>query len=68
MEAVFSGATFTFADDRFPYGEQRFITVGMLSGVVVVIANTEHNDQVRIISMRKATKNEQQIYFKGFTD
>jgi len=67
-EVVFSGATFTFEDDRFPYGEQRLITVGMLSGVVVVIAHTEHNDHVRIISMRKATKNEQKIYFKGFTD
>lgn len=67
-KAVFSGATFTFEDDRFPYGEQRFITVGMLRGVVVVIAHTEHNDQVRIISMRKATKNEQKIYFKRFTD
>jgi uncharacterized DUF497 family protein len=67
-KAVFAAATFTFEDDRFPYGEQRFITVGMLRGVVVVIAHTEQNDQIRIISMRKATKNEQKIYFKGFTD
>jgi uncharacterized DUF497 family protein len=67
-KAVFAGATFTFEDDRFPYGEQRFITIGMLRGVVVVIAHTEQNDQIRIISMRKATKNEQKIYFKGFTD
>jgi uncharacterized DUF497 family protein len=68
VKSVFSGATFTFEDDRFPYGEHRFITVGMLKGVVVVIAHTEHNDQIRIISMRKATKNEQKTYFKGFSD
>jgi len=67
-EAVFSGATFTFEDDRLSYGEQRFITVGMLRDLVVVIAHTEINDEVRIISMRRATKNEQKIYFKGFAD
>jgi uncharacterized DUF497 family protein len=67
-EIVFSGATFTFEDDRFDYGEQRFITIGMLYGKVVVIAHTERSDVIRIISMRKATKNEQKIYFKGFTN
>ena len=65
---VFSSATFTIEDDRFDYDEPRFITIGMLYGVVVVIAHTERNDEVRIISMRKATKNEQKIYFKGFTN
>lgn len=65
---VFSGATFTFEDDRFGYGEQRFITLGMLYDTVVVIAHTERNDVIRIISMRKATKNEQKIYFQGFTN
>ena len=65
---VFSGVTFTFEDDRFAYGEQRFITFGMLNGTVVVIAHTESNDEVRIISMRKAIKYEQKIYFKGFSN
>jgi uncharacterized DUF497 family protein len=55
-------------DDRFDYGEQRFITLGMLKGVVVVIAHTEQDDEIRIISMRKGTKNEQRIYFQGFTN
>ena len=27
-ETVFSGATFTFEDDRFAYAEQRFIDTG----------------------------------------
>jgi uncharacterized DUF497 family protein len=31
-EAVFAGATFTFEDNRFDHGEQRFITLGMLKG------------------------------------
>ena len=66
--AVFSGATFTFEDDRFPYDERRFVTLGMLKGTVVLIAHTERDDKIRIFSMRKATKNEQKIYFQGFTD
>lgn len=67
-KAVFAGATFTFEDDRFTYEEQRFITLGMLKGTVVVIVHTERNKVFRIISMRKATRNEQKIYFQGFTN
>jgi len=66
--AVFAGVTFTFEDDRFDYEEQRFITLGMLAGKVIVIAHTERDDKVRIISMRKATKYEQKLYFQGFTN
>ncbi|MBC8184802.1 BrnT family toxin [candidate division KSB1 bacterium] len=67
-QKVFSGITFTFEDDRFPYYEQRFIAIGMLNSKVVVIAFTERNDTVRIISMRKALKNEKRTYFRGFTN
>lgn len=67
-KTVFAGATFTFEDDRFTYGEQRFITLGMLKGTVVAIAHTEQNDDIRVISMRKATKHEQRIYFQGFAN
>ncbi len=64
---VFTGATFTFNDDRFDYGEQRYITMGILKGFVVVIAHTETAEVIRIISMRKANKHEQKIYFQNFT-
>ncbi|MCI0697274.1 BrnT family toxin [candidate division KSB1 bacterium] len=67
-EMVFAGATFTFEDDRFDYGEQRFITIGLLRGIVVVIAHTEGDETVRIISMRKATKHEQEIFFESLSN
>jgi uncharacterized DUF497 family protein len=67
-ETVFSSVTFTFEDDRFEYDEDRFITLGLLDETVVVIAHTEREDIVRVISMRKATKNEQKLYFESFTD
>ena len=66
-EIVFSDATFTFEDDRLDYGEQRFITMGILRGVIVVIAHTESEEEVRVISMRKANKHEQKIYFQSFS-
>lgn len=67
-ETVFAGATFTFEDDRFEYNEDRYITLGLLRGVVVVMAHTEREAVIRVISMRKATKNEQRVYFEGFAD
>lgn len=66
-EKVFEGATFTIEDDRFDYSEKRYITLGMLEGIVVVITHSEEDELIRIVSMRKATKNEQKIYFKGFS-
>ena len=60
---VFEGATFTFEDDRFPYGEQRFVTLGLLAGIPVSIVHTESEHEIRVISLRKATQRETQIYF-----
>jgi len=64
-EAVFAGITITMEDNRFGYGEQRFVTLGMLREVVVVIAHTETASTVRVISMRKATANEEILYFQA---
>lgn len=63
---IFEGITFTFKDDRYDYGEERYITIGMLRGIVVVVAHTESDEVIRLISIRKATKHEQKIYYKGF--
>jgi hypothetical protein len=67
-EITFAGATFTFEDDRFDYGEQRFITMGLLRGMVVVIVHTERQETIRVISMRKANKHEQEIYFQNLSN
>jgi len=65
---VFEGLTFTFEDDRFSYGEQRFVTLGLLAGVPVSIVHTESAREIRIISFRKATQRETQIYFNQVQD
>ena len=65
---VFDGDTVTIPDDRFDYGENRFIVIGILKNMVVVVIYTERGENIRIISARKATKNEQIYYFKQFSD
>jgi len=65
---VFRGLTATMEDDRHSYGEQRLITLGLLNGRVVVVVHTEREDRVRIISLRKATRNEQQLYYSEIRD
>ena len=66
--SVFDGFTFTYEDSRFAYGEQRFETLGLLAGVPVSIVHTETDDEIRIISFRKATKNEVNLYFSQLPD
>jgi uncharacterized protein len=65
---VFEGLTFTYEDDRFEYTEQRFITLGLLAGVPVSIAHTESEDEIRVISFRKATSREAKRYFDEIQD
>ena len=62
-ERVFAGPTFTFADDREDYGEQRWITLGLLREKVVVIVHTETEEEIRVISMREADKDEHLLFF-----
>ena len=61
---LFDGDIFTIEDMRFDYGETRYITFGLLQYRVIVVTHTEDDDVIRIISARKATKNEEKNYFE----
>jgi uncharacterized DUF497 family protein len=65
---VFEGLTFTFEDDRFSYCEQRFISLGLLAGFPVSIVHTESDHEIRVISFRKATNRETEIFFSKIQD
>ncbi len=59
---VFSGYCFNALDDRFDYGEERFISVGVLALRIVVIVWTPRKNVRRIISMRYANERESRNY------
>jgi uncharacterized DUF497 family protein len=61
---VFDGLHFVARDDRFDYGEERFITAGLLDDRMVVIVWTPRNNARRIISMRYANDREISRYKK----
>ena len=65
---IFDSYTLTIEDDRYDYGEERFVTIGILEGRVVVVVHTENEDSIRIISIRKATKYEEKKYFSQIPD
>ena len=60
---VFQGPMRTFEDTRFDYGEQRWVSIGLLGVATVVIVHTETEVEIRIISMRKATAHEQELFY-----
>ena len=53
-----------FEDDRFDYGEERYITIGMnaTARVLTVVYTERGEDTIRLISVRKATKAEERRY------
>ena len=52
-------------DDRFDYGEHRFVAVGMIEARLHVMIFTEgahDDDTIRVISLRQAEKHEARFY------
>jgi len=55
----------TFLDIEHSQDEERYITLGVSADQhVLMIAHAERGQVIRIISARKATKNEQRFYEK----
>ena len=52
-------------DNRFDYGEIRFVAIGLIDYRLCVLAFTEGSDEetVRIISVRPAEKHEARYYY-----
>jgi len=51
-------------DDREEHSEDRFVTIGMAEGKVLLFVATEREERIRIISARRATQYEQDDYFQ----
>lgn len=63
-DKLFQGVHFIARDVRMDYGEERFITVGLLDSRIVVIVWTPRKAARRIISMRYANDREISRYKK----
>lgn len=59
---VFANPVVVRPDDRQNYGEDRWIALGKMRGVAVVLVYTKRKKNIRIISVGKANKNERRIY------
>jgi uncharacterized DUF497 family protein len=51
-------------DERAAYGEERVILLGMSGGQILSVVYTERGESFRIISARRATKHEKDIYYR----
>ena len=49
-------------DDRVDYGEERYIALGQMKELINAHVFTKRNDNIRIISVRKANKKEREQY------
>ena len=49
-------------DNRFDYGEERINAIGFLGKRLVALTYTKRKNSIRVISLRKATKQEERYY------
>jgi uncharacterized DUF497 family protein len=63
---IFENPIILKIDNRFDYKEKRFIGIGKLEQIFVVLVYTTRGKNIRIISIRKANKIERKIYNEHF--
>ena len=57
----------TIPDPDHSAGEERFLLLGRsATGQLLVIAHVERDDDIRLISARRATRGERHVYQEGF--
>ena len=67
-ERIWDNFTITREDVRERYGESRLVTFGVLDGTVVVLVHTDRNDEMHVISLRKAEPYEARYYLEAAED
>ena len=63
---AFDAPMLTRGDDREDYGEQRFVSLGLARGKVVVLVWVDGEAEPRLISCRKAEPHETEAYFSAY--
>ncbi|MBE9016357.1 hypothetical protein C7Y66_05535 [Chroococcidiopsis sp. CCALA 051] len=56
----------TFPDPDHSVGESRYVIIGVSRfGQLLIVAHTDRGEKIRIISARKATRQERRFYEEG---
>ncbi len=63
---AFDGPMLTREDTREDYGEERFVSLGLAKGEVVVLVWVDGEDEPRLISCRKAEPHEEEAYYREY--
>jgi uncharacterized DUF497 family protein len=64
-EVLFSGPHVSMTDDRFEYGEVRELAFGLINDRLFVRVYADRQAERRVISLRKANKQEVKRYGEG---
>jgi uncharacterized DUF497 family protein len=62
---IFDGPVLEAIDDSEAYDEERLIALGIATGTVYRVVYTKREENIRIISARKASKREREIYYRS---
>ena len=65
--AIFDNPVLEFEDDRKDYGEKRFFGIGIVKDLEISVAYTKRKNNIRMISARRARKDERQKYRSLFS-
>ena len=63
---IFEGPTLTKTDNRRTYGEERFISLGLVDGTAFVVVHTQRGEHIRLISAWKGGRKDYGKYQKIF--
>jgi hypothetical protein len=63
---AFDAPMLTREDTSEDYGEQRFVSLGLAKGNVVVLVWVDGEDEPRLISCRKAEPHEEEAYYHEY--
>lgn len=62
-QEIFDGPTMTRQDKTLEYGEERFTSIGLIEGfMMILVAHTDREGITRIISARKALPRERRLF------
>ena len=62
---IFEREILHWPDERYRYGEERWIAVGIAQGQEIIVVYVEEDEDVsRIVSARPATRHERALYWR----